>query len=179
MGKRRKSEDRERKKTVSREKLLKISKSKLKRVKHHLMHRTVLIKNTITHLKHTEVEHEVLNHYSNDKNTKCNTYDIVHSYHPFDTTPSKDMLADFSQQEQMFFSLDSSMTLQAPDNVEDMFFSLDSNMTLQAPDNVEDMFFSLDSNMTLQAPDNVEDMFQYIDFTRPEHIFSAIASCLC
>jgi hypothetical protein len=45
----------------------------------------------------------------------------VHSYHPFDTAPPKDMFADFSQPEFFFLSLDSSMTLQAPDNVEDMF----------------------------------------------------------
>jgi hypothetical protein len=63
MGKKRKLEDREIKKTVSREKLLKISKRKLKQVKRvkHLIHRTVLIQNTITYLKHTEVEHEVFN----------------------------------------------------------------------------------------------------------------------
>ena len=91
----------------------------LKRLKH-LIHRTVLVKNTITHLKPTEVEHEVLNH-SPDKKTKRDKYDIVHSYHPFDTTPPKDMFADFSQPEFFFLSLDSSMTLQAPDNVEDMF----------------------------------------------------------
>ena len=80
----------------------------------------MLVKNTITHLKPTEVEHEVLNH-SPDKKTKRDKYDIVHSYHPFDTTPPKDMFADFSQPEFFFLSLDSSMTLQAPDNVEDMF----------------------------------------------------------
>jgi len=117
MGKKRKLEDREIKKTVSREKLLKISKRKLKQAKRvkHLIHRTVLIQNTITHLKHT------------DKKTKCDKYDIANSYHPFDTTPPKDMFAnlDFSQPEQIFLSLDSSMTLQAPDNVEDMFEYLD------------------------------------------------------
>lgn len=128
MGKKRKLEDREIKKTVSREKLLKISKRKLKQVKRvkHLIHRTVLIQNTITYLKHTEIEHEVLNH-SPDKKTKCDKYDIANSYHPFDTTPPKDMFAnlDFSQPENFFLSLDSSMTLQAPDNVEDMFEYLD------------------------------------------------------
>ena len=74
MGKKRKFEDREKKKTVSREKLLKISKLKLKQLKRlkHLIHRTVLVKNTITHLKHTEVEHEVLNHSPDKKQSAIN-----------------------------------------------------------------------------------------------------------
>jgi hypothetical protein len=42
-----------------------------------------------------------------------------------DTTPPKDMFADFSQPEFVFLSLDSSMTLQALDNVEDMFEYID------------------------------------------------------
>ena len=75
MGRKGKLEDREIKKTVSRENLLKISKRKLKRVKH-LIHRTVLIQNTITHLKHTEVEHEVLNHSPVKIKTTCDKYDV-------------------------------------------------------------------------------------------------------
>ena len=94
MGKKRKL-DREIKITVSMEKLLNISKRKLKKAKRekHLIHKTVLIQNTIKLLKHIEVEHEILNH-SPVKKTKCDKYDIVNFYHPFDTKPSKDMFAD-------------------------------------------------------------------------------------
>jgi hypothetical protein len=80
MGKKRKL-DREIKITVSIEKLLNISKRKLKKAKRekHLIHKTVLIQNTIKLLKHIEVEHEILNH-SPVKKTKCDKYDIVNFY---------------------------------------------------------------------------------------------------
>ena len=78
MGKKRQL-DREIKITVSRENMLNISKRKLKKAKaeKHLIHKTVLIQNTIKLLKNTEVEHEILN----NSPTKCDEYDTVNFYH--------------------------------------------------------------------------------------------------